>query len=256
MNLGARRGLRVNMLRSRMGDFLIAGDGALTQPVNTSSFVTSGPRALGSRFIEIGDTGLVLVNFGVSWGLGSSYGSGDAYVWQLPFPAREDDSTAMRMIGSGMVYKPFAGTEVMMVRPVMAPPFASLRGQHRHYVALRYRQTYSKGTGTIASGTSSIAITHEQPYAPHASDIHIMPTSYSGTNNQGGNTMWVDNITSTQFTVNCRANPSTDIVFGWKVCGHPQSAGGSYPELVGPNKPWAWEGLDIIIAQALYERAR
>jgi len=71
------------------------------------------------------------------------------------------------------------------------------------------------GTGTILSGTTSIAVTHGLSFTPVAQDI-ILTFSENPTNDPGN--IWVSNLTSTQFTVNCRSNPgASNLDFGWRA---------------------------------------
>lgn len=71
------------------------------------------------------------------------------------------------------------------------------------------------GTGTIASGTTSVAVTHGAAFTPTIDMVRVMPSN-NPTNDPGW--LWVSNITSTQFTVNCRADPGAGgLMFGWAV---------------------------------------
>lgn len=71
------------------------------------------------------------------------------------------------------------------------------------------------GTATIPSGSTSIAVTHGLDYTPNAQDINVVPTN-NPTVDPGN--VWISTITSTQFTINCRTNPSTTgAIFSWKA---------------------------------------
>lgn len=73
--------------------------------------------------------------------------------------------------------------------------------------------TEASGTGSILSGTTAIAITHGLSRTPAAKDIWV--TFTANTTADPGN-IWVDTITSTQFTVNCRTNPGvSNAPFSW-----------------------------------------
>lgn len=73
----------------------------------------------------------------------------------------------------------------------------------------------SKGTATIASGTTAITVTHSAGFTPTVQDIYVTPSA--NTTNDPGN-WWVDSITSTQFAINCRADPGAGgMPFGWTV---------------------------------------
>lgn len=71
------------------------------------------------------------------------------------------------------------------------------------------------GTGTIASGNTSVTITHGITGTPNAGKITITPTA-NATNNPGN--MWVSSIGSSSFTVNCRTDPgSGGLAFAWSA---------------------------------------
>ena len=73
--------------------------------------------------------------------------------------------------------------------------------------------TENRGTGTIASGTTSVVINHGLGFAPTAGEITIT-WSNNPTNNPGN--WWVSSITSTQFTVNVRSDPGAGgATFSW-----------------------------------------
>ena len=67
----------------------------------------------------------------------------------------------------------------------------------------------------ITSGNTSIAILHNCALTPTAGQIHITPSA--NPDNAVG-TIWVDGITSSQFTVNCENDPgASTLAFGWQV---------------------------------------
>ena len=82
----------------------------------------------------------------------------------------------------------------------------------------KYNQTYiteSSGTGAIASGTTSITLSHGLSVTPTQAAFTLMPTILS-TVDPGE--VYIDTITSTQFNVNCRTNPgATGWAFYWKA---------------------------------------
>ena len=81
-----------------------------------------------------------------------------------------------------------------------------------------YNQGYiteSSGAGAILSGTTSIVLSHGLSVTPTQEAFSIMPTGL--TSNDPGQ-IYIDNITSTQFTVNCRNNPGVSTLpFYWKA---------------------------------------
>lgn len=75
--------------------------------------------------------------------------------------------------------------------------------------------TENSGTGSITSGSTTDVITHGLMHTPSIDDITI--TFAENPTNDPGN-IWVDTITSTQFTVNCRNDPgASNLDFGWRV---------------------------------------
>lgn len=75
--------------------------------------------------------------------------------------------------------------------------------------------TQNKGTGTIASGTTSVTLNHGLNVTPVAANFNITLTALSTLDAAD---IYITAITSTQFTVYCRTNPSTSgLNFGWKV---------------------------------------
>jgi hypothetical protein len=75
--------------------------------------------------------------------------------------------------------------------------------------------TENSGTGSIASGATSAVITHGLAVTPALKDISITLGELS-TNDPGQ--VYVDTITSTQFTVRCRNNPgASNLDFAWQA---------------------------------------
>ena len=82
-------------------------------------------------------------------------------------------------------------------------------------IALSSGVLRKKGSATILTGTTSIAVTHGAGITPVVQDIYVIPNN-NPTNDPG--IFWIDTITSTQFTINCRANPgASGWTFGWTV---------------------------------------
>lgn len=75
--------------------------------------------------------------------------------------------------------------------------------------------TENSGNGTITSGSTSVVITHGLSRTPALQDV-IITGGENPTNDVG--TIWVSTLTSTQFTVNCEADPgASNFDFGWKA---------------------------------------
>jgi hypothetical protein len=71
------------------------------------------------------------------------------------------------------------------------------------------------GSATILSGATSAVVTHGCSHTPKAGEIVITPTE-NPTNDPGN--IWVDTLTSTQFTVHCRNDPgASNLDFEWAV---------------------------------------
>lgn len=79
--------------------------------------------------------------------------------------------------------------------------------------------TESSDTGTITSGTTSVAVAHNLNSTPAAKDIFVTFTN-NPTADPGH--AWVSGITSTQFTVNVRTDPgASGLNFSWRATAHP-----------------------------------
>jgi len=73
----------------------------------------------------------------------------------------------------------------------------------------------NSGTATIPSGSTSVVVTHGCAFTPTAVDVVV-----TGTNNPTVDPghVWTSTYTSTQFTINCKTNPSTSgATFAWVV---------------------------------------
>ena len=75
--------------------------------------------------------------------------------------------------------------------------------------------TENAGTAIIASGTTSLVVSHGLSVTPGLADINIVLGE--GATNDPGN-IWISAITATQFTVNSRNDPgASNLSFGWQV---------------------------------------
>jgi hypothetical protein len=75
--------------------------------------------------------------------------------------------------------------------------------------------TETSGIGSIASGATSAVITHGLSTTPAAKNITVTLTE-SPTNDPSN--IWISNLTSTQFTVNCRNDPgASNLDFSWQA---------------------------------------
>ena len=64
----------------------------------------------------------------------------------------------------------------------------------------------NSGTATIASGTTSVTVSHGLVKAP--SKVLVTPRGNIGS-------VWVSNVTDTQFTINCSSAPTEDVQVDW-----------------------------------------
>ena len=64
--------------------------------------------------------------------------------------------------------------------------------------------TEASGNPSIASGSTSVTVTHGLSVTPLGRDIMVM--AFSNPTNAIGS-LWVSNITSTQFNINCENDP-------------------------------------------------
>ena len=72
----------------------------------------------------------------------------------------------------------------------------------------------NNGTGSFSAGGAADIITHNLGITPSVEDIHVMFTN-TATNDIGH--IWVDTITSTQFTVRIKNVPGSTLNYSWKV---------------------------------------
>jgi hypothetical protein len=74
--------------------------------------------------------------------------------------------------------------------------------------------TENRGTATVASGTTSIAVSHGLSMTPSSSGIQISPINDPTTTVD----WWFDTVTATQFTIRTSANPGTSgYSFAWQA---------------------------------------
>jgi hypothetical protein len=74
--------------------------------------------------------------------------------------------------------------------------------------------TESRGTAVVASGTTTIVVTHGLSYTPSLQEITVQRTNNGGTSTK----WWISTVTSTQFTINVDVDPGvTTAAFVWAV---------------------------------------
>jgi hypothetical protein len=71
--------------------------------------------------------------------------------------------------------------------------------------------TENRGTATIPSGSTSIAVTHDLEFAPSLQDLYVTPHGDLG----AATNFWISNPTATQFTINLDVDPGVNVTFGW-----------------------------------------
>jgi len=113
-----------------------------------------------------------------------------------------NNGVGMRVVGSGASIKSI-GDMIYGQTNNYSPGIAATG------IKIRNNDTFvtqNSGTGTINSGSTSVTVNHGLAVTPAASDINVTLLA-SPTNDPGS--IWISNITSTQFTINCRNNPGT-----------------------------------------------
>jgi hypothetical protein len=71
-----------------------------------------------------------------------------------------------------------------------------------------------RGTATVASGQTSVVVSHVLARAPALADIWVTPSNSLG----NASKFWVSSPTSTQFTINVNADPgATTAQFAWRA---------------------------------------
>lgn len=73
--------------------------------------------------------------------------------------------------------------------------------------------TKATGQATITNPATSVVVTHGLSVTPSIADIHLEFNDAAA----GVTRMWPSTITSTQFTINVNASPTTSALFGWFV---------------------------------------
>lgn len=72
----------------------------------------------------------------------------------------------------------------------------------------------NRGTATIASGNTSVAVTHGVDFTPLLQEVSVTPTN----DMSSASKFWISNMTSTQFTINVDTDPGAGgATFGWNV---------------------------------------
>jgi parallel beta-helix repeat protein len=71
----------------------------------------------------------------------------------------------------------------------------------------------NKGTASVLTGTTSIAVTHGLSFTPALTQISVTPTTTLGSATE----FWISNPTSTQFTINVDVNPAGTASFVWRA---------------------------------------
>jgi len=75
-------------------------------------------------------------------------------------------------------------------------------------------KTENSGTGTVASGQTTIAVNHGLAITPSINNIHVTPTNSMGSATK----YFVSTVTSTQFTINVNTDPgATTATFVWSI---------------------------------------
>jgi hypothetical protein len=233
-NVGLLPGLNQDGWRRYEPAFACAGSGGEVQPVLDQGYPYGNPS--GRYLIE--DHNEVLVEIQAEFaGAGYSFGSGSAYVFRLPFPAKRPNAGESFPVplGLGMAYISFADPQVTMpIAVTLADPFSSLNGREDDWVQCYCPEILSWGTGALVASTATV--THRLGYTPRAEDITVNFTDAGGVGSGSG--LWqILSITSTTFVVQCFGAAAV-ANFSWKVRGKPPT--GSTGPLLSPTTPWDW----------------
>lgn len=208
------------------------------------------------------DSGLVVAGGLITFGSTSTYGSGEDF-WgvSMPFPINRSSSGADLTAGVGMAWQGSAASPQLMVPltpTIMDPAFlGGNQTQEDNFIQFFCPWCLSQGTATITSGNTSVTVNHLMPFTPRAEDIHLVNQT-NPTNNTGQ--LFINGITSTQFVINCRANPgASGLSIGWKVRGEPigpTASLGSGGLLASSLAPYTWAPGHMLGFQAIYEARR
>jgi len=74
------------------------------------------------------------------------------------------------------------------------------------FACQNFKQTENSGTAIIKAGQSSVVVNHNLIHKP--SKVLVTPTDNIGS-------VWVTNVTASQFTINCSVTPNKDVQINW-----------------------------------------
>ncbi len=77
-------------------------------------------------------------------------------------------------------------------------------------------KTENSGTATINNGTNFINVSHGLNITPSAKNLNVTPIE--SLNN--ASFFWVNNVTSTDFTINTNADPEQAVAFSWQITNY------------------------------------
>jgi hypothetical protein len=86
-------------------------------------------------------------------------------------------------------------------------------GTTKHIIANPGCRTRNRGTGTVATGTSSVSVAHGLAFTPTTSDVLISPTSSMTAG--GVSSLWCSAVSSTNITVSTNTNATANVTFTW-----------------------------------------
>lgn len=205
-------------------------------------------------------SGLVTYQGGITFGSTTSFGSGEQ-VWgvRLPVPANRSSGGADLPIGNAWAWQGTAASPQINVplTPTLMDPITAGGGSQSnedYYAQFFLPYLIAVGTNTIASGTTSVTVTHGlAAWTPAAYDITIMPTATT-TNNCLP--FYVDTIDADSFNVNVKSNPgASGFAFSWKVRGEPNNSS-TFDLLVNHRRPFVWGSGHTLAWNLTYEARR
>lgn len=222
-----------------------------------------GNGALYGRYLRLG-SGFIMAEIQLIFGSTTTVGSTASFwAFSLPFPGRRANLGADLPIGIGLAQLGSAASPnstqpliCTLADPADAQQQQGTQSDEDNWLQGFCQSMIATGSGAFTSGVATSVVTHNlgvnSGYIPNAYDINVVGTNTASTTPRY---LWIDNITSTQFTVNVAVTATTTpLAYSWKIRGEPNNSGASI--LMGPDAPWAWVNGSSLSFQAIYEARR
>lgn len=246
---GILAGVRRGTWQNYEPRLIAAANGAVVDPAYGAGQSNRG------RYLFV-PGGLCVAQIQIGRGITSSTGTADAYVAELPFPARRfGEGLGPHIIGQNLSYKTVTATPLEVFTVVaLADPWTSLGGDEDRWCQFYIPRISNAGTGTWTGATASVAFAHGLGVTPNPADVRFVATSGGGANTVTW--PWIISTDATNITVATinggNNTPSgTDMTYGWSaVVEPPNSTAGSW--LVGPKRPWP-ATFESLFFEVIYE---